>query len=74
LISRRVYKPPFSQEKSIAILREGRGSHFDPDILDAFLGHTEEFKAIAERFADHDADLALTAAKQATALGERAPE
>src|SRR4029077_2754936 len=63
LISRRVYKPPFSQEKSIAILREGRGSHFDPDILDAFLANTEEFKAIADRFTDHDADIDAAAAK-----------
>src|SRR5947207_5028203 len=74
LISRRVYKPPFSQEKSIAILREGRGSHFDPDILDAFLAHTAEFQAIAERFADHDADIDAAAAKQKAALGELTPE
>ena len=74
LISRRVYKPPFSQEKSLAIMREGRGSHFDPDILDAFLAHTDEFKAIAERFADDDAEVAAAAARQALALGERPPE
>ena len=74
LISRRVYKPPFSQEKSIGILREGRGSHFDPDILDAFLAHTGEFQAIAERFADHDAEIDAAAAKQKAALGELAPE
>ena len=74
LISRRVYKPPFSQEKSLAIMREGRGSHFDPDILDAFLAHTDEFRAIAERFADHDSDMDAAVARQALALGERAPE
>jgi putative two-component system response regulator len=74
LISRRVYKPPFSQEKSIAILREGRGSHFDPDILDAFLARTDEFRAIAERFADHDADMDAAAQKQRLALGEGATE
>jgi cyclic di-GMP phosphodiesterase len=70
LISRRVYKPPFPQDKSIAIMREGRGSHFDPAILDAFLAHTDEFRAIAERFADHDAEIDAAAAKQRTALGE----
>jgi putative two-component system response regulator len=74
LISRRVYKPPFSQEKSIDIMREGRGTHFDPDILDAFLAHTHEFKAIAERFVDDDAEIAAAAAKQTTALGDAAPE
>ena len=69
LISRRVYKPPFSQEKSLAIMREGRASHFDPDILDAFLAHTDEFKLIADRFADHDAEMDAVAARQRTALG-----
>ena len=71
LISRRVYKEPFSQQQSITIMREGRGSHFDPDILDAFLAHTDEFRAIAERFADHDPEIEAAAARQAVALGER---
>lgn len=74
LISRRVYKPAFSQEKSLQILRQGRGCHFDPDILDAFLAHTDEFKAIADRFVDRDADIEAAAAKQARALGEQPPE
>ncbi len=74
LISRRVYKEPFSQEKSIGIMREGRAVHFDPDILDAFLAHTAEFKAIAERFADNDAEIAAAEAKQTKALGEGTPE
>ncbi|HKS89221.1 MAG TPA: two-component system response regulator [Stellaceae bacterium] len=73
LISRRVYKPAFSQERSIALMREGRGSHFDPDILDMFLAHTDEFQAIALRFADHDAEIDAAAARQRTALGESAP-
>ncbi len=70
LISRRVYKLPFTEEKSIAIMREGRGAHFDPDILDAFLAHTDDFKGIAERFADHDAEIAAAEARQNQALGE----
>jgi len=74
LISRRVYKPPFSQEQSIAIMREGRGSHFDPDILDAFLAHPVEFQAIAERFADGDSEVEAAVTRQTTALGDRAPE
>jgi putative two-component system response regulator len=71
LISRRVYKPPFSQEKSLGIMREGRASHFDPDILDVFLANAAEFRAIAERFADHDSDIAAAEAKLSQALGER---
>jgi putative two-component system response regulator len=57
LISRRVYKPPFSREKSVGIIREGRGTHFDPDMVDAFLEIEEEFHAIAERYADSEADV-----------------
>ena len=54
LISRRVYKPPFSQEKTVAIIREGRGSHFDPDMVDAFLAIADEFYAIACQYADSE--------------------
>jgi putative two-component system response regulator len=73
LISRRVYKLPFSQGKSIGIMRQGRAVHFDPDILDAFLAHIDEFKAIAERFADDDVEIAALAAKHTRALGDAAP-
>jgi putative two-component system response regulator len=44
-------------EDAVAIMREGRGTHFDPDILDAFLELHEEFREIAERFSDSDEDL-----------------
>ena len=57
LISRRVYKPPYPHERAVAMMLEGRGSHFDPAILDAFLLISEQFRAIAEKFADTDADV-----------------
>ena len=34
----------------------------------------DEFQAIAERFADHDAEMDVAAARQRLALGERTPE
>jgi putative two-component system response regulator len=52
LISRRVYKPPFSHEASVEIIRKGRGTHFDPDLVDAFLEIHEQFRDIACRFDD----------------------
>jgi putative two-component system response regulator len=58
LISRRVYKPGMPHEQAVKIIREGRGSHFDPDICDAFLANAEQFREIAERFADSDQDMA----------------
>ena len=36
LTSKRPYKEPFSYEKSISIVREGSGVHFDPDMSKAF--------------------------------------
>jgi len=57
LISRRVYKDSMPHEKAIAIIEEGRGSHFDPDMVDAFLAIQDEIKLIAARYADSDADM-----------------
>ena len=38
LTSKRPYKEPFSFERSVAILRDGAGTHFDPVLVTAFLG------------------------------------
>jgi putative two-component system response regulator len=57
LISRRVYKPGIPHVKAVEIIREGRGSHFDPDICDAFLANVEHFREVAVRFADNDQDM-----------------
>ena len=52
LISARPYKTGMSHEKARGIIAEGRGSHFDPDIVDAFLSIHQEFEKIAARFQD----------------------
>jgi putative two-component system response regulator len=52
LISKRVYKPAFSHEKAVSILLEGRGNHFDPAVIDAFLKAEGEFRKIAKKFSD----------------------
>ncbi len=57
LISRRVYKEGMPHAKAVQIIAEGRGSHFDPDIVDAFLAVQDDFHAIAVRYADTDDDL-----------------
>ncbi|MBK7004653.1 MAG: two-component system response regulator [Burkholderiales bacterium] len=57
LISRRVYKEGMPHDKAVRIITEGRGNHFDPDIVDAFLQIQDTIVAIAQRFADTDADL-----------------
>jgi putative two-component system response regulator len=57
LISRRVYKQGMSHEKAVQIMTEGRGSHFDADMFDAFVDIQEDFRAIAQRFVDTNADM-----------------
>ena len=52
LISKRVYKPAFPHEKAKAIILEGRGTHFDPAVVDAFLAVEHEFRDIAEKYGD----------------------
>jgi putative two-component system response regulator len=50
LTSRRPYKEPFSNETSLDIIRAGRGSHFDPRILDVFLEEFDKFENIQKEF------------------------
>lgn len=52
LISKRVYKAALSHAKATEIIREGRGNHFDPAVLDVFLDLQDQFHEIALRFSD----------------------
>lgn len=52
LISKRVYKPAFTHETAIELIRQGSGEHFDPDVVDAMLMVEEQFMAIAAEFQD----------------------
>ena len=70
LISRRVYKEGMSHEKAVGIIAEGRGSHFDPDLVDAFMAAHDKFKAIAVRYGDDDSALQKKAAYLNNSLGE----
>lgn len=52
LITKRVYKPAFAHDKAVQIIREGRATHFDPDVVDALLAIEEQFRHIAEKYSD----------------------
>jgi len=56
LISERVYKSAFSHEKAKGIILRGKGSHFDPSIVDAFMACEQQFVAIAKNFSDRAVD------------------
>ena len=48
LISKRSYKEGYSLEKSFGIIREGIGTHFDPQVAQAFLEAEEQVRAVVE--------------------------
>jgi putative two-component system response regulator len=55
LTCKRHYKQAFSLDKVEQIIREGRGTHFDPDVADAYFALRDQFQTFATSFADHQA-------------------
>lgn len=56
LSSKRVYKEALAEDEVLRILREGRGSFFDPKILDIFLDNLEAVHKIQSRYVDREED------------------
>lgn len=52
LISRRVYKEPMPHHEAAALIVKGKGRHFDPELVDAFMEIENQFLEIALRFQD----------------------
>jgi putative two-component system response regulator len=52
LLSKRVYKPAFTHEVAVGIIWEGKGRHFDPDLVDGFMRVADQFQKIALQYAD----------------------
>ena len=48
LVSKRSYKEGFPVDKALDIIREGIGTHFDPQVAQAFLNAEERVRAVAE--------------------------
>jgi adenylate cyclase len=55
LINRRCYKGPFPHVEAMEMMRQLRGTTFDPVVLDAFLAIEDEITRIAARFRDEEA-------------------
>lgn len=58
LRSKRVYKEAYSHQKARQIILKESGSHFDPDVVDAFLEVETQFAAISKKLADTTQSLA----------------
>jgi len=52
LTMKRVYKPPFSIEKSLSIMKEGSGTHFDPNLLKLFIENISAIESIYNTYKD----------------------
>jgi cyclic di-GMP phosphodiesterase len=52
LTSDRVYRPALPVKSAIEMMRDERGHHFDPELLDAFLLALPEIEAIRQAYAD----------------------
>jgi HD-GYP domain-containing protein (c-di-GMP phosphodiesterase class II) len=52
MTSKRSYKNAVSHEEAVAVIAEGRGSQFDPDVVDAFMRIASRFGEIGDILAD----------------------
>jgi putative two-component system response regulator len=52
LASERPYKEAFPEEKCLAIIRESSGSHFDPEVVEAFFANIDRIRNIRVRWRD----------------------
>lgn len=52
LTSERPYKQAWSIEKTLGLLKEESGQHFDPHLVDLFLANLDQILEIKERFKD----------------------
>ena len=47
-----IYKPGIPHDEALTVIAEGKGSQFDPDMVDAFIEVSEQIRDIASKFTD----------------------
>ena len=52
LSSQRPYKAPFTHEECLEKLKAGRATHFDPQVLDAFITREDELRQVRVEYGD----------------------
>ena len=63
LSSKRPYKEAFPLEKCLTILSDGRGKHFDPRVLDAFLKRLDDVISVRDGYKESEQDWAINATR-----------
>ncbi len=61
LINKRVYKNAIPHQEAMDIILAGRGAHFDPNVVDAFVRIKDKFASIAEFYSEQDDPACQTA-------------
>lgn len=59
LITERRYKRPYSHEEARTVILQGKGTQFDPELVEAFLDVEEEFERIRDKVTSTDAAMEL---------------
>ena len=59
LVSERVYKPAFPHEQCVAMIREGAGTQFDPELVKVFLSIERRFADVSDRIRENDPTLSM---------------
>ena len=67
-----MYKRRLPHEQAVGEIFHGRGSIFDPDMVDAFIEIQDEFRPIAQRYADTSLDMQRKIEYMASAIAEEA--
>jgi response regulator RpfG family c-di-GMP phosphodiesterase len=49
LTSKRIYKEAMCHDDAVEIIKSGKGSHFDPKVVNAFLAKADEIEAVKNR-------------------------
>jgi putative two-component system response regulator len=70
LTNRRVYRAGVPHDVAVQKIFVQRASHFDPDMVDAFIEIQEEFLTIAQQYADSEGDHQRKIEYMATAIAE----
>lgn len=66
LISKRVYKEAIPHAEAVEIILDGKGNHFDPDLVDAFDEIQDQFASIASRHKDSEIDFLMLRVRSET--------
>ena len=54
LCSRRVYKPAWEESEALTVIEGGKGSQFDPEVIEIFFNSLEQIHAIRDRYPDQE--------------------